>query len=135
VLSSWDTSRGPKPRVLYTIPTGCNPTGASLSLERCDAPLTPIYLPRVVLLMGRKHRKRAVYALAQEHDLIILEDDPYYFLQVPAVCSLRERSALAFDLCLHRRFVSCMCVNPSVWSRRSHAQSTLARHRRPRLAI
>jgi aromatic amino acid aminotransferase I len=27
-------------------------------------------------------RKRALYAVAQKHDLIILEDDPYYFLQL-----------------------------------------------------
>lgn len=26
-------------------------------------------------------RKAAVYAIAQRHDLLILEDDPYYFLQ------------------------------------------------------
>lgn len=47
-----------RPRVLYTIPTGQNPTGATSSLEA----------------------KRAVYQLACEHDLLIIEDDPYFYL-------------------------------------------------------
>ena len=38
---------------------GSNPTGASLSLDR----------------------KEKIYALAQKHGLIILEDDPYYYMQ------------------------------------------------------
>lgn len=44
----------PKPRVLYTIPTGSNPTGGTMGLER----------------------RREVYRIAREHDLLILEDDP-----------------------------------------------------------
>lgn len=51
---------GPKPRLLYTICTGQNPTGSCLSIER----------------------RRAIYRLAQKHDLIIIEDEPYYFLQM-----------------------------------------------------
>jgi kynurenine/2-aminoadipate aminotransferase len=47
------------PKFLYTIPNGCNPTGASLTAER----------------------KREIYQIAREYDLLILEDDPYYFLQ------------------------------------------------------
>ncbi|XP_040274598.1 kynurenine/alpha-aminoadipate aminotransferase, mitochondrial isoform X1 [Bufo bufo] len=47
------------PKILYTIPNGGNPTGASLTIER----------------------KIEIYKLAQEYDLIIVEDDPYYFLQ------------------------------------------------------
>ena len=60
-----------KPKVLYTIPTGSNPTGGSMSLER----------------------KREVYRLAQEHNLIILEDDPYYYLQFGP----RSQSLLSMD--------------------------------------
>ncbi|OBA24130.1 aromatic amino acid aminotransferase [Metschnikowia bicuspidata var. bicuspidata NRRL YB-4993] len=51
---------GAKPRMLYTICTGQNPTGSCLSAER----------------------RRAVYAVAQKHDLLIVEDEPYYFLQM-----------------------------------------------------
>jgi 2-aminoadipate transaminase len=46
---------GPKPAFLYTIPTFQNPSGRTLSLER---------------------RKRLVELVAQ-HDLLVLEDDPY----------------------------------------------------------
>lgn len=59
-LSSWDTSIHKKPRVLYTIPTGQNPTGGTLSAAR----------------------RQELYKVAQKHDLIILEDEPYYFLQM-----------------------------------------------------
>lgn len=60
LLSSWDTSQSSKPHVLYTIPTGQNPTG-------CNQPLD---------------RRREIYKIAEKHDLIIIEDDPYYFLQM-----------------------------------------------------
>jgi aromatic amino acid aminotransferase I len=62
ILSNWDEkARGArKPFVLYTIPTGHNPTGATQSTER----------------------RRAVYKIAQKHDVIIVEDEPYYFLQM-----------------------------------------------------
>ncbi|KAL9186804.1 hypothetical protein ACHAXT_010524 [Thalassiosira profunda] len=60
-LRKWDEAvDGRRPRALYTIPTGSNPTGASLSLER----------------------KRRIYDIASEFDLIILEDDPYYFVRL-----------------------------------------------------
>lgn len=49
-----------KPFLLYLIPTGQNPTGATQSLER----------------------RREIYQVAQEYDLIILEDDPYFFMQL-----------------------------------------------------
>lgn len=62
LLSSWDaTARGArKPHVLYTVPSGQNPTGATQSAER----------------------RKAIYEVAQKHDLYILEDEPYYFLQM-----------------------------------------------------
>ncbi|KAK6828918.1 hypothetical protein RU639_003392 [Aspergillus parasiticus] len=61
-LREWDLSRGSKPRVLYTVPTGQNPTGATQSTER----------------------RQAIYDIAEEHDLIVIEDDPYYFLSMGA---------------------------------------------------
>lgn len=47
------------PKVLYTVPTGGNPTGATCSLQR----------------------KQKIYEIAQKYNLVIVEDDPYYFLQ------------------------------------------------------
>lgn len=63
ILTNWNPAeRGgaPKPFVLYTVPTGQNPSGATQSLQR----------------------RRDIYAVAQKHDLVILEDEPYYFLQM-----------------------------------------------------
>ncbi|KAJ5287275.1 Aromatic amino acid aminotransferase [Penicillium angulare] len=62
ILSNWDVkARGArKPHLLYTIPTGQNPTGATQSAER----------------------RRAIYKVAQKHDVYIVEDEPYYFLQM-----------------------------------------------------
>lgn len=59
-LQNWDHARGTKPFVLYMIPTGQNPTGTTQSLQR----------------------RTAIYDVAERHDLYILEDDPYYFLQL-----------------------------------------------------
>ncbi|XP_076463016.1 kynurenine/alpha-aminoadipate aminotransferase, mitochondrial-like [Babylonia areolata] len=60
VLTSWnDLHPGArKPKLLYVIPSCGNPTGITTSLDR----------------------KRAIYDVARKHDLMILEDDPYYFL-------------------------------------------------------
>ncbi|GJC80186.1 aromatic amino acid aminotransferase C56E4.03 [Colletotrichum liriopes] len=58
ILTKWDPeARGGrrKPHLLYT-----NPTGATQSAAR----------------------RRAIYAVAQKHDLYIIEDEPYYFLQM-----------------------------------------------------
>ncbi|KAL8846339.1 MAG: hypothetical protein Q9221_008579 [Calogaya cf. arnoldii] len=62
LLTNWSPSeRGAKkPFLLYTVPTGQNPTGATQSAQR----------------------RRELYAVAQKHDLYILEDEPYYFLQM-----------------------------------------------------
>jgi DNA-binding transcriptional MocR family regulator len=48
-------ARGPKPALLYTIPTFQNPSGRTLS----------------------EARRRELVALAREHELLVLEDDPY----------------------------------------------------------
>ncbi|KAL1271951.1 hypothetical protein QQF64_030967 [Cirrhinus molitorella] len=64
ILAQWDPADAMKPgsnvpKVLYTIPNGGNPTGASMTYER----------------------KQEVYELARKYDMLIIEDDPYYFLQ------------------------------------------------------
>jgi len=71
LLANWNANDGPRPRVLYTIPTGSNPSGATLSEERRDQ----------------------LYSIAQEFDLLILEDDPYHFLQFGG----RSRSLFSRD--------------------------------------
>ena len=48
-----------KPRVLYLIPHGQNPSGSTMPMAR----------------------KREVYEIARKHSLLIIEDDPYYALQ------------------------------------------------------
>ncbi|KAK8736455.1 hypothetical protein OTU49_005014 [Cherax quadricarinatus] len=64
VLSKWqpgdvrDAQEG-VPKVLYINPNACNPTGVSCTEER----------------------RREIYKIASEYNLIILEDDPYYFVQ------------------------------------------------------
>ncbi|KAI2633708.1 PLP-dependent transferase [Hypomontagnella submonticulosa] len=62
ILSNWDEkSRGArKPTVLYTVPSGQNPTGATQG----------------------EQRRRDIYEVCQKHDVFILEDEPYYFLQM-----------------------------------------------------
>lgn len=57
-LANWV---GPLPKLLYTVPTGQNPTGSSLSAER----------------------REKVYQIASKYDFIIVEDEPYYYLQFP----------------------------------------------------
>lgn len=70
------------PRVLYTVPTGQNPTGLTCPIER----------------------KAELYAVCSEFDVIILEDDPYWYLQfgrtgeVPGLGSRLERSFLSLDM-------------------------------------
>ena len=62
ILSNWDSKArgGKKPSVLYTVPSGQNPTGATQGIER----------------------RKEIYKVSQKHDLYILEDEPYYFLQM-----------------------------------------------------
>ncbi|KAF0687174.1 Aste57867_21030 [Aphanomyces stellatus] len=72
ILDNWDASKK-KPKVLYTIPTGGNPTGVSMTFER----------------------KQKVYAIASKHNLIVLEDDPYYYLTLNGP---RSKSLLHLDI-------------------------------------
>lgn len=65
LLENWDELRpefkGKKPKVLYTIASGQNPTGFTQDLD---------------------FRKK-VYALAEKYDFGIIEDDPYGYLTLP----------------------------------------------------
>ncbi|KAF8937113.1 pyridoxal phosphate-dependent transferase [Dissophora ornata] len=78
-LESWPADKR-KPKMLYTVPVGGNPTGVSQTLER----------------------KKEIYEIAREHNLLILEDDPYYYLQygekVPSYFSMDvDGRVLRFD--------------------------------------
>ncbi|KAL6301816.1 L-tyrosine:2-oxoglutarate aminotransferase [Sparassis latifolia] len=72
ILSTWDPARGRRPHVLYIVPCGQNPTGSTLTLER----------------------RKEIYEIAQRFDLIIIEDDPYYFLRYPDPASDSDESFL-----------------------------------------
>ncbi|KAL6690741.1 pyridoxal phosphate-dependent transferase [Trichoderma pleuroticola] len=76
ILDKWNPAEhnnARKPSVLYVIPTGQNPTGTTQSLQR----------------------RKAIYAVAQKHNLIILEDDPYYFLQMDEYDSTKQDGSTA----------------------------------------
>jgi kynurenine/2-aminoadipate aminotransferase len=72
------------PSVLYVIPTAQNPTGISYSEER----------------------RQQIYRICQNHDIIIVEDDPYHYLQFsldnldnqPGIRGLKTHSFLPFDV-------------------------------------
>ncbi|KAM0755517.1 PLP-dependent transferase [Meredithblackwellia eburnea MCA 4105] len=77
LLANWEAKHPGKrfPKILYTIPTGSNPTG-------CSSPLD---------------RKVAILAIARKYNLLILEDDAYHYLhfdsanQAPSYFELEER--------------------------------------------
>ena len=62
LLTNWKTDSATRdsrfPKFLYTTPTGANPSGTSAS----------------------DNRKRAILDIIRKHNLLLLEDDPYYFL-------------------------------------------------------
>ncbi|OJD33470.1 aromatic amino acid aminotransferase [Diplodia corticola] len=62
VLDSWDVSRGRRPHLIYTVTIGQNPTSGVLSLQR----------------------RKEIYELCVKYDIIIVEDDPYWYLQYPS---------------------------------------------------
>ncbi|KAJ2388257.1 hypothetical protein H4S02_002964, partial [Coemansia sp. RSA 2611] len=60
ICQTWSGST--PPRAIYLVPTGQNPTGTTMTLAR----------------------RKAIYSVAQKRNLAIIEDDPYYFLQLPS---------------------------------------------------
>jgi DNA-binding transcriptional MocR family regulator len=62
VLDNWDFSRGRRPHLMYTVTIGQNPTSGTLGVER----------------------RRAIYELCVKYDIVIIEDDPYWYLQFPS---------------------------------------------------
>ena len=104
-------------KLLYTIPTGQNPTGAVMDAERMAQ----------------------VYELARKWDLVVIEDDAYYWLQYPdgpeAVPGLRLRRehaaahahippALRFPCLLLHHMPCCCCCCCCCCFHLLHARST-----------
>ncbi|CDO75895.1 hypothetical protein BN946_scf184523.g4 [Trametes cinnabarina] len=75
LLAEWDeTARGcRRPHVMYTIPVGQNPTGVTMGVAR----------------------KKEIYDICVAYDVIIVEDDPYYFLQMGAYVAKEARAPQA----------------------------------------
>jgi len=57
ILRGWKHSRPPK--IIYTIPTGQNPSGSTMPLDR----------------------RQRLLDIARSHDILIIEDDPYWHMQ------------------------------------------------------
>ncbi|KFA63217.1 hypothetical protein S40285_04911 [Stachybotrys chlorohalonatus IBT 40285] len=70
VLTTWDYTRGRLPHFLYTVTMGHNPTGGILSVRR----------------------RREIYSLCSKFDIIIIEDDPYWYLQYPSAVAGEAQS-------------------------------------------
>ncbi|KAH8731731.1 pyridoxal phosphate-dependent transferase, partial [Phaeosphaeriaceae sp. PMI808] len=62
VLDNWDFNKGRRPHLMYTITIGQNPTSGTLSVAR----------------------RTEIYALCVKYDIVIVEDDPYWYLQFPS---------------------------------------------------
>ncbi|KAH7916089.1 pyridoxal phosphate-dependent transferase [Hygrophoropsis aurantiaca] len=62
VLSEWDEEvrQMPRPHVLYIVPVGQNPCGTTM----------------------KSARKEQIYDVCVKYDVIIVEDDPYFFMQL-----------------------------------------------------
>ncbi|OHE96500.1 aromatic amino acid aminotransferase [Colletotrichum orchidophilum] len=65
ILQSWDHMNGKRPHVLYTIPTGQNPSSGTLSASR----------------------RKEVYDVCSMYDVVVVEDDPYWSLYYPSARS------------------------------------------------
>ncbi|KAL6251639.1 hypothetical protein RBB50_001849 [Rhinocladiella similis] len=66
VMGNWDKNKGKRPHLMYTVTMGQNPTSGLLSVKR----------------------RREIYGLCQKYDIIIVEDDPYWYLQYPSANEL-----------------------------------------------
>ncbi|OCF79059.1 tryptophan aminotransferase [Kwoniella mangroviensis CBS 8886] len=70
ILSTWPEGKK-RPKVLYTSPTGSNPSG-------CSAP---------------RERKLEVLEVCKKYNVLIFEDDPYYYLATELIPSYFELEA------------------------------------------
>ena len=70
ILDNWDVYRGKRPHIIYTVTMGQNPTSGVLSLKR----------------------RKQIYEICQKYDILIAEDDPYWFLQYPSANALSMKA-------------------------------------------
>lgn len=70
ILDNWDLRQGRRPHFMYTVTMGHNPTSGVLSVKR----------------------RKEIYAICQKYDIIIVEDDPYWYLQFPSAAHREARS-------------------------------------------
>ncbi|KAF4334534.1 aromatic amino acid aminotransferase I [Fusarium beomiforme] len=75
VLENWNPRNGRLPHFLYTVTMGDNPTSGVVGIQR----------------------RKEVYALASKYDIIIVEDDPYWYLQFPSA-AIKEAKARGYDI-------------------------------------
>lgn len=63
VLANWDVERdgSQRPHMMYTVTMGQNPTSGLLSVKR----------------------RKEIYEICQRFDVLIVEDDPYFYIQFP----------------------------------------------------
>ncbi|KAL0943765.1 aromatic amino acid aminotransferase [Colletotrichum truncatum] len=69
LLAGWDEENGRRPHFLYTVTMGHNPTSGVLPIER----------------------RRELYEIASKYDVIIVEDDPYWYLQYPSAAQAEAK--------------------------------------------
>lgn len=86
LLDNWPVDLK-KPKLLYTIPTGQNPLSSSLSVER----------------------KKLIYEVLQKHDILIVEDEPYYFLQTGEYVDKTQRKEVKFAN--HQEFIDSLATS------------------------
>lgn len=67
VLADWNVERdgGKRPHIMYTVTMGQNPTSGLLSVKR----------------------RKEIYGVCQKFDVLIVEDDPYFYIQFPHVAN------------------------------------------------
>ncbi|KAK4685239.1 tryptophan aminotransferase, partial [Tremellales sp. Uapishka_1] len=73
ILSAWPADKK-RPKVVYSTPTGCNPSGCSAS----------------------KERKLAVLQVCKKYGLLMFEDDPYFYLAEDLIPSYFELETQVF---------------------------------------
>lgn len=84
VLENWDKFKGKRPHLMYTVTMGQNPTSGLLSVQR----------------------RREIYSICHKYDILIVEDDPYWYLQYP---SANEISITTRGKPVSRNYPSSTC--------------------------